>query len=87
MQFFQLLTTAKNVARPVGETVAESGIKLYFPQRLQQFFFFPALRSVTSVLQLVSQGFAAPANENISLTSGDRRNETSCMKRCSVCHQ
>ena len=72
------LATAKNVARLVAETVAESTIKFYFPQRLQRIF--SALCSVTSVVQLVSQQFATPANENVPLTSCDHGNETSCMK-------
>ena len=40
--------------------------------------FFLALRSITSLLQLVSQRLAA-TNENYPLTSCDHRNETSCV--------
>ena len=47
------------------DTGAEIRIEFYFPQRLQRRF--EALRSVTSVRQLVSQRFAAPANENVPL--------------------
>ena len=76
------LATAKNFARSVAETVAESRIEFYFRQCLQRFF--KRLRRVADVLQRVSQRFAAPANENVPMTSCDHRNETSCMKRCSV---
>ena len=63
------LTTAKNVARPFAETVVESRIEFYFPQRLQGIL--EALPSETSVQQLVWQRFAAPANENVLLISCD----------------
>ena len=64
------LATAKNsVAREVADTVEESIIEFYFPQRFTQ----PCNEFCVSILILVLQRFAAPANENVPLTSCDHR--------------